>query len=161
MCIRDRSSSECCHPGRCIERPEGDLVVSLFSPGSDSEHCARLKHWTQKTEQKRIRFLEHPQWIPDLELRQYPDRYDDVVVFRSKRAGLLYRSVLCGSFSIGNRELHRALRTEKKPAGKRNLWATQPISFLELQQFPDQHDFFPASTSFGSSSKSQPALPTH
>ncbi len=37
-----------------------------------------------------------------MELRQFPDGYDDVVVLRSKRIGLLYRSVLCGSISFGN-----------------------------------------------------------
>ena len=39
-----QSSPEGCHPGRCIERPEGDLVVSLFSPGSDSEHGVCVQH---------------------------------------------------------------------------------------------------------------------
>ena len=51
----------------------------------------------------------------DQDTDQYPDRYDDVVVLRSERFGLLYRSVLCGSVSFGNRELHRALRTELSP----------------------------------------------
>ena len=50
-------------------------------------------------------------------------------------------SVLCGSLSFGNRELHRALRTEKKQRENGTFEPPNP-SFLELQQFPDQHDSF-------------------